>query len=333
MHQDAVWYSADPTVTLGQLKKDDYVFDGDSTPVVERCDMHHVDAIVASDTHHYHYKFSLLPNPPYIVYYMWDISLVQRDILAIVWPRAMSPYGQQVVEHLFAYIPQYALVTISGGADGVDMLTHQLSMEHQIPTIVVLGGWLRWACESRHQSFLQKVVDHWGLILSEFKLDLMPTHYTFPQRNRIVAWLADVVCVPEAQEWSGSLITVDFALDMHKPIYGVPNSIFSKHSLGLHHYIWSTKISLLYDIPKVLSQHFHALAIQETEISTTMQLDPLQQDILRLCMDMPMTLEILVHHTQSDMTLLLHALTMLEMYGLILQSHPGEYRCAQKIAK
>ena len=52
----------------------------------------------------------------------------------------MSPYGQQVVEHLFAYIPQYALVTISGGADGVDMLTHQLSMEHQIPTIVVLGG-------------------------------------------------------------------------------------------------------------------------------------------------------------------------------------------------
>ena len=82
-----------------------------------------------------------------------------------------------------------------------------------------------------------------------------------------------------------------------------------------------------------MSQHFHALAIQETEISTTMQLDPLQQDILRLCMDMPMTLEILVHHTQSDMTLLLHALTMLEMYGLILQSHPGEYRCAQKIAK
>jgi DNA processing protein len=48
---------------------------------------------------------------------------------------------------------------------------------------------------------------------------MQPTHYTFPQRNRIVAGLADLVCVPEAREGSGSLITVDFALSMRKPVY------------------------------------------------------------------------------------------------------------------
>ena len=51
----------------------------------------------------------------------------------------MSNYGKKVLENLFASSPEYEFVTISGMAEGVDQLCHQLSHEHNIPTIAVLG--------------------------------------------------------------------------------------------------------------------------------------------------------------------------------------------------
>jgi predicted Rossmann fold nucleotide-binding protein DprA/Smf involved in DNA uptake len=50
----------------------------------------------------------------------------------------MTTYAKDVVEHIFSFLPSYDLVTVSGGADGVDMLCHQLSLQYNIPTIVVL---------------------------------------------------------------------------------------------------------------------------------------------------------------------------------------------------
>jgi predicted Rossmann fold nucleotide-binding protein DprA/Smf involved in DNA uptake len=86
----------------------------------------------------YFFGFSLVPNAPYIVYAQGDLSLLQRPKLSIVGPRAMTTYGKDVVEHIFSFLPSYDLVTVSGGADGVDMLCHQLSLQYNIPTIVVL---------------------------------------------------------------------------------------------------------------------------------------------------------------------------------------------------
>ena len=62
-------------------------------------------------------------------------------------------------------------MTISGLADGVDMLCHELSIEHHIPTIAVLGAGLARAMKSRKREMIQKIIDNGGLVLSEFKLD------------------------------------------------------------------------------------------------------------------------------------------------------------------
>jgi len=54
-------------------------------------------------------------------------------------------------------------------------------------------------------------------------LSQIPQTYTYPQRNRIIAGLADALFLPEASKNSGSLITVEFAQKLQKPIYGTPN--------------------------------------------------------------------------------------------------------------
>jgi DNA processing protein len=117
------------------------------------------------------------------------------------------------------------------------MMTHEMSMKAGIPTIAILGGGLKRFLESKSREIIQKIIDHGGLVISEFKLNKEPERYTFPQRNRIVAGLADMIFLPEAGEKSGSLITVDFARQMHKDVYGAPNTIFSPLSKGLLQYM------------------------------------------------------------------------------------------------
>lgn len=204
----------------------------------------------------YHFKLRPIYSAPYVMYAMGNVELLHKDILAIVWPRNVSPYGKQIVEHLFQSVKNYNLVTISGLADGVDMLCHELSMQYDIPTIAVLGAGLQYALKSRVREKIQAIVEKWWLILSEFKLDKWPEKYTFPQRNRIVAGLSDMVFVPEAAVKSGSLITVDFARQMHKDVYGAPWSIFSPTSQGLGHYMQQWLVKPVVDMEEMLGQYF-----------------------------------------------------------------------------
>jgi DNA processing protein len=87
----------------------------------------------------FHYKCLAIRPRVQILYYLGNIALLNKKILGIVGPRAMSLYGKKVLETLFATADQHDMVTISGMAEGVDQLCHKLSHNHKIPTIAVLG--------------------------------------------------------------------------------------------------------------------------------------------------------------------------------------------------
>lgn len=59
-----------------------------------------------------------------------------------------------------------------------------------------------------------------------------PLARNFPARNRIVSGLSDVVVVVEARAKSGTLITVDMALEQGKEVYVVPGRITDGLSEG-----------------------------------------------------------------------------------------------------
>lgn len=88
-----------------------------------------------------------------------------------------------------------------------------------------------------NKTLYEKIISKGGTVLSEYPLWTKPEKGNFPERNRIISGISDGVLVIEAKEKSGSLITVDFALDQGKNVYSVPGNITSPNSVGTNQII------------------------------------------------------------------------------------------------
>ena len=90
---------------------------------------------------------------------------------------------------------------------------------------------------SENKYLFDKIIEKNGAIISEYIVGTKPVAKNFPARNRIISGISDGVIVVEAKEKSGTLITVDFALEQGKDVYVVPGNITSINSYGTNELI------------------------------------------------------------------------------------------------
>ena len=82
-----------------------------------------------------------------------------------------------------------------------------------------------------------EIIRSGGTIISEYPCGTKPDKMNFPARNRIISGISDGILVIEAKEKSGTLITVDFALEQGKNVYAIPGNIDSKNAEGTNELI------------------------------------------------------------------------------------------------
>ena len=99
-------------------------------------------------------------------------------------------------------------------------------------TIAVVGNGLDTIYPSENKELADKIIESGGAIISEYPLGTKPDKMNFPARNRIISGISDGVIVVEAKERSGTLITVDFALEQGRDVFVVPGNINSINSVG-----------------------------------------------------------------------------------------------------
>ncbi|NCO69132.1 MAG: DNA-processing protein DprA, partial [Acidobacteria bacterium] len=98
-------------------------------------------------------------------------------------------------------------------------------------TVAVWGAGCDRIYPAEHAQLAEEIAAH-GALVTEYPPGTAPVAWHFPERNRIVATLAQVVVVVEADEKSGALITARQALDEGRDVMAVPGSIFSRLSTG-----------------------------------------------------------------------------------------------------
>ena len=76
-----------------------------------------------------------------------------------------------------------------------------------------------------------------GAIITEYTLGESPLRHHFPERNRIIAGLAQGVLVVEASAKSGSLITARLALDYGREVMAIPGRVFDEAYKGANNLI------------------------------------------------------------------------------------------------
>jgi DNA processing protein len=268
-----------------------------------------------------HFAFGRMVRPPAILYTQWDVGVLDEPMISIVWPRKMSDYQERVVRDFFLVLQQYHVVTVSGGAPGVDSLVHELSLESGIPTVVVLGAGFRSYLRSARRHLLQGVVSAWGLVVSEFRLREKAAPWTFPQRNRIIAGLGDMVFLPGAAKESGSLITVDFADKMHVPVYGVPGSVYDEQQVGSNGYMAQGKILPLLHFDQCLDQYFSKKQWGQSQGLSDLQGE--QKMVYEQLLSGDQSVHALVYLCQQDISVVLGILMELQLAWRVAEVESG----------
>lgn len=171
-------------------------------------------------------------DPPSVLFYQGDISLCSYDtLLAIVGARQNSSYAVTVLKRLLPEIISSGIVTLSGLAQGVDSLTHRLTLSCQGKTVAVIGTGIDVAYP-KFNAALQRKIGSSHLLITEYGLGQAPRRYHFPARNRIIAGLCRTTLVVEARQHSGSLITANLALQENRNVLAVPGAINAPLSAG-----------------------------------------------------------------------------------------------------
>ena len=156
--------------------------------------------------------------------------------VAVVGTRRSSPYGELVARQFGQGFADSEIPVVSGLAMGIDAASHRGCIAGDGFPVAVLGSGIGAAYPRDNALLFREVIDR-GCVISEYGpgVPAMPHH--FPHRNRLISGLSDGVTVVEAQEKSGTLITVDRALEQGKSVYVVPGRVTDRNSIGCNQLI------------------------------------------------------------------------------------------------
>jgi DNA protecting protein DprA len=178
-----------------------------------------------------------IPDPPLGLFMQGAFSDKKCEVaVAVVGTRRSSPYGEFVAKQFGQGFAEAGVPVVSGLAMGIDAAVHKGCLTGDGFPIAVLGSGIGTPYPRDNALLYRSVADR-GVIVSEYGPGVPALPHHFPHRNRLISGLSDGVVVVEAQEKSGTIITVDRALDQGKSVYVVPGRVTDRNSIGCNQLI------------------------------------------------------------------------------------------------
>ena len=256
-------------------------------------------------------------DPPFCLFVRGQLK-ADDLYFAIVGTRKFSSYGEQVTEELTSALSQAGINIVSGLALGIDGIAHNVVLKNQGKTIAVLGAGIdrKHIYPSSHYNLSEEIIANGGGVISEYPPGALPSHFTFPRRNRIIAGMSLGVLVIEAGETSGALITAQCALDNNREVFAVPHNITSTYGIGPNNLIknGAHPITKAEDIIEILNlQELKKFAENKAIIPDS----PIEAELLKYLSREPIHIDQLIKQSKLSSPTVMGTLTMMEMKGKI----------------
>ena len=198
-------------------------------------------------------------DPPISLYIKGNKEILNNKNIGIVGCRECTDYGKKAAKYFAYNLAKENINIVSGLAKGVDSFAHlgclSTYKENQNcekihsncgennyncgkqnsncgKTIAVVGNGLDMVYPKENIELANEIIKSGVAIISEYPCGTKPDKMNFPSRNRIISGISSGIIVVEAKEKSGTLITVDFALEQGRDVFVVPGNINSINSVG-----------------------------------------------------------------------------------------------------
>ena len=198
---------------------------------IEYMEKHNIDIVSIQDAE-YPEILKEIYDAPISLYVRGNKNILNELSVAIIGCRECTEYGRNITKNLSYNIAKNKINIVSGLAKGIDGIAHQGALFAGGKTVAVLGNGLDTIYPKENEHLALEILQKGGAIISEYPLGTKPEKQNFPERNRIVSGMSKGIIVVEAKEKSGTLITVDFALEQGRDVFVVPGNINSEASIG-----------------------------------------------------------------------------------------------------
>lgn len=215
---------------------------------------------------------------PEKLFYKGSLDLLSRPKISIVGTRHPNPYTRAITYELSKRLSAHRIVIVSGAAGGVDTLAHTGAGAENTIAVLPCGIDIRYPASNKK---MIEQIEEKGLLLSPFEEGFTPYHWSFVVRNEIVVALGEALIVTEADIGSGSMRSVEYALEMEKPIYVLPHRL--GESAATHQLLSQGKASAIEDMDQfIASITHHAICRNDSPLIAFCRTMPTYEEVMQM---------------------------------------------------
>ena len=259
------------------------------------------------------------PAPP-VLFALGDVELLTRPAVAIVGTRHATATGLRAAERIARSCAEAGALIVSGLARGIDATAHSGALSVGGATAAIIGTGIDVAYPADHRGLQQRIARD-GILLTEQPPGQRATRGSFPERNRLIAALAQVTIVVEAGHRSGALLTARAADALNRITAAVPGAFDNAACLGSN--------ELLRDGAQVIATTDDVLAmLRLAKADAPGALPPpsltdAERAIWEVLGNVPLELDLVVERAGWAADACLAAVTTLELKGLVRATYVG----------
>ncbi len=270
-------------------------------------------------------SFHALHARPPVLWLRGTPAYAAQRSVAIVGTRTASPAGLRFARELAEACAGANIAVVSGLARGVDGAAHLGALNARGTTVAVLGTGVDVPYPPRHRALQERVAEE-GLLVSEVPPGERGHAGTFPQRNRLIAALAEITVVVEAGRESGALITARVAHELDRTVCAVPGSVYAPECVGSNALLQAGAQVLCSpdDLLDELKLPRRAAQSPQLDGDAASCWDALQQGVADV--------SIIARRAELDVRRANVALAVLELYGLVEVDLSGTVRPLVSVA-